>query len=61
MLKTGFFEYNPKMKELIKNIINSKETIVRFSGKYYDDFTVTQRMKDTLKLMSEAIVILNGK
>ena len=55
------FEYNPKMKELIKNIINSKETIVRFSGKYYDDFTVTQRMKDTLKLMSEAIVILNGK
>lgn len=50
----------PSVRELVNNIINSQETIIRFQGRqYYSDLVVTERMKIDLKAMIKAIDTIN--
>lgn len=46
-------------KELINEIIHSKSTIVRFSGKYNSDMTISSSQKNAMKDMVELLKLKN--
>ncbi|MCB2186847.1 MAG: hypothetical protein KQJ78_10545 [Deltaproteobacteria bacterium] len=50
---------NPGSESMLEEIVNAKRVIVRFSGKYEADFTLTQKQKSAVGDMLEACKVIS--